>query len=58
VGAEIGAQVMERAFEALRAPVGRVGNPNLPVPYSPPLEAAVLPSVAKIEAAIVATLAK
>jgi pyruvate/2-oxoglutarate/acetoin dehydrogenase E1 component len=58
VGAEIGAQVMERAFEALRAPVGRVGNPNLPVPYSPPLEAAVLPSAAKIEAAITATLAK
>jgi pyruvate/2-oxoglutarate/acetoin dehydrogenase E1 component len=58
VGAEIGAQVMERAFEALRAPVGRVGNPNLPVPYSPPLEAAVLPSAAKIEAAIMATLAK
>jgi len=57
VGAEIGAQVMERAFEALRAPVGRVGNPNLPVPYSPPLEEAVLPSVATIEAAILATLA-
>ncbi len=58
VGAEIGAQVMERAFEALRAPVARVGNPNLPVPYSPPLEAAVLPSAAKIEAAIMATLAE
>jgi len=41
VGAEIGAQVMELAFEALRAPVGRVANPNLPVPYSPPLEKAV-----------------
>ncbi len=57
VGAEIGAQVMERAFDALRAPVGRVANPNLPVPYSPPLEEAVLPSVATIEAAILATLA-
>jgi pyruvate dehydrogenase E1 component beta subunit len=56
VGAEIGAQVMERAFEALRAPVGRVANPNLPVPYSPPLEKAVLPSVATIESAILATL--
>lgn len=56
VGAEIGAQVMELAFEALRAPVGRVANPNLPVPYSPPLEKAVLPSVATIEAAILATL--
>ena len=57
VGAEIGAQVMERAFGALRAPVARVANPNLPVPYSPPLEEAVLPSVATIEAAILTTLA-
>jgi pyruvate dehydrogenase E1 component beta subunit len=56
VGAEIGAQVMERAFEALQAPVRRVANPNLPVPYSPPLEEAVLPSVATIETAILATL--
>jgi pyruvate dehydrogenase E1 component beta subunit len=56
VGAEIGAQVMELAFEALRAPVGRVANPNLPVPYSPPLEEAVLPSVATLETAILATL--
>ncbi|MFV1962119.1 MAG: transketolase C-terminal domain-containing protein, partial [Acidimicrobiia bacterium] len=57
VGAEIGAQVMERAFGVLRAPVGRVANHNLPVPYSPPLEEAVLPSVTTIEAAILATLA-
>lgn len=57
VAAEIGAQVMERAFTALRAPVGRVANPNLPVPYSPTLEEAVLPSVAKIETALRATLA-
>jgi pyruvate/2-oxoglutarate/acetoin dehydrogenase E1 component len=56
VAAEIGAQVMERAFTALRAPVGRVANPNLPIPYSPPLEEAVLPSVAKIESAVLATL--
>jgi pyruvate dehydrogenase E1 component beta subunit len=56
VGAEIGAQVMERAFEALQAPVRRVANPNLPIPYSPPLEEAVLPSVATIETAILATL--
>jgi len=57
VGAEIGAQVMERAFEVLRAPVGRVSNPNLPIPYSPPREEAVLPSVATIEAAILVTMA-
>jgi pyruvate dehydrogenase E1 component beta subunit len=57
VGAEIGAQVMERAFEALKAPVRRVANPNLPVPYSPPLERAVLPSEEKIQEAIMCTLA-
>jgi hypothetical protein len=33
-----------------------VGNPNLPVPYSPVLEQAVLPSKEKIEAAILRTL--
>ncbi len=46
--AEIAAQVMERCFDALKGPVLRVANPNLPVPYSPPLEQAVLPSVEKI----------
>ena len=56
VGAEIGAQVMERAFDALKAPVQRVANPNLPVPYSRPLEQAVLPSGEKIEQAILRTL--
>lgn len=57
VGAEIAMQVVERAFEALKAPVQRVGNPNLPVPYSRPLERAVLPSQEKIEEAIRRTLA-
>jgi pyruvate dehydrogenase E1 component beta subunit len=56
VGAEIGAQVMERAFDALEAPVRRVANPNLPVPYSPPLERAVLPSEERIREAIMCTL--
>ena len=52
VGAEIGAQVMEAAFEALKGPVRRIGNPNLPIPYSPPLEKAVLPSVERIESVV------
>jgi pyruvate dehydrogenase E1 component beta subunit len=56
VGAEIAMQVVERAFSSLEAPPQRVGNPNLPVPYSPVLEAAVLPSKEKIEAAILRTL--
>jgi len=57
VGAEIGVQVVERAFDALKAPIQRVSNPNLPVPYSRPLERAVLPSKEKIEGAILHTLA-
>jgi pyruvate/2-oxoglutarate/acetoin dehydrogenase E1 component len=36
--------------------VRRVANPNLPVPYSPPLERAVLPSAEKIQEAILHTL--
>jgi pyruvate dehydrogenase E1 component beta subunit len=54
--AEIAIQVVERAFDALKAPVGRVANPNLPVPYSRPLERAVLPSKQSIERAILRTL--
>ena len=57
MGAEIAMQVVERAFASLRAAPERVGNPNLPVPYSPVLEAAVLPSKEKIEEAILRTLA-
>lgn len=57
VGAEIGMQVVERAFDALKAPIRRVSNPNLPVPYSRPLEQAVLPSREKIEKAVQQTLA-
>jgi pyruvate dehydrogenase E1 component beta subunit len=56
LGAEIAMQVMERAFSSLRAAPQRVGNPNLPVPYSPVLEAAVLPSKEKIAEAISRTL--
>jgi len=58
VAAEIAMQVMERAFEALQAPVQRVGNPNLPVPYSRPLERAVLPSQQKIEQAVLRALGR
>lgn len=52
VGSEIGFQVQAVAFEALHSPVVRVGNPNVPVPNAPNLRAAVLPSVAKIKAAV------
>lgn len=44
VAADISAQVGEAAFGSLRAPVQRVTGAACPVPFSPPLEDAYLPS--------------
>jgi 2-oxoisovalerate dehydrogenase E1 component len=52
VGAEIAAQVMARAFDDLDAPVARLNGAFTPVPYSPPLEAAVQPNPQTIAHAI------
>jgi 2-oxoisovalerate dehydrogenase E1 component beta subunit len=52
IGAEVAAVIAERAFEHLDAPVVRLAPPNVPVPFSPPLEDAFLPQVADIEAAV------
>ena len=38
VGSEISAVVAEEAIEYLRAPILRVGSPDTPVPFSPPLK--------------------
>ena len=43
VGAEIVAQIQERAFDALDGPILRVANPNVPIPFSRNLEAASIP---------------
>jgi 2-oxoisovalerate dehydrogenase E1 component beta subunit len=45
VGAEVAALVSEEAFEDLDAPVRRLTAPDVPIPFSPPLEQAVLPQV-------------
>ncbi len=50
--AEVATQVMERAFDFLDAPVVRVCGANAPVPYAEPLESAVIPGEAQIEAGI------
>jgi pyruvate/2-oxoglutarate/acetoin dehydrogenase E1 component len=42
LGAEINAQVADKAFDFLDAPPRRLGGPFSPVPYSPPLEQAWL----------------
>ena len=52
VGAEIGMQVMERGFDDLDAPVARLNGLHTPTPYSPSLEAAVVPNADTIERAI------
>jgi 2-oxoisovalerate dehydrogenase E1 component len=52
MGAEIAAQVMEQAFDDLDAPVRRVNGLHTPIPYSPPLEAALVPNNDQIVAAI------
>jgi len=43
-GAEIDARVGEQLFDELRTPVRRLGAPAVPMPFSPELEAALLPS--------------
>ena len=45
VAAEIAAVIAEEAFEDLDGPVVRVTTPDVPIPFSPPLERAVLPQV-------------
>ncbi len=45
VGAEVAAIVTEQAFEDLDAPVRRLTAPDVPIPFSPPLEQAVLPQL-------------
>ena len=49
IGESLAAVIQERAFEWLDAPVRILGALDTPVPYSPPLEEAFLPSEAEIE---------
>jgi 2-oxoisovalerate dehydrogenase E1 component beta subunit len=48
IGGELAAIIAEHAFEYLDAPVMRVASADTPVPYSPPLENAFLPGVARV----------
>ena len=56
VGAEIAARIGEELFGQLRAPVGRVGAYYSPVPFAKVLETEFVPTPARIEAAVRATL--
>jgi pyruvate dehydrogenase E1 component subunit beta len=51
VGAEIAARITEHAFDYLDAPVLRVSQKDVPMPYAANLEKLALPSVAEVVAA-------
>jgi 2-oxoisovalerate dehydrogenase E1 component len=57
-GAEIAAQVMERAFDDLDAPVRRVNGLFAPAPYSPSLYEPMVPNVPRIVQAVRELLAE
>ena len=51
VGGEVASLIAQRAFEYLDGPITRLAAPDVPAPYSPPLEDAYRPNKAKILAA-------
>jgi 2-oxoisovalerate dehydrogenase E1 component len=52
VGAEIAAQLVDQGFDDLDAPIRRLNGAFTPTPYSPTLEAAVVPTPESIAQAI------
>ena len=52
VGAEIAARLADEGFDDLDAPIRRLNGLHTPTPYSPPLEAAVVPNPGTIAQAI------
>jgi 2-oxoisovalerate dehydrogenase E1 component beta subunit len=51
-GAQVASLIAERAFEDLDGPIVRVATPDVPIPFSPPLEQAVLPQVDDVREAV------
>lgn len=52
MGAAIMERIYKRVFDDLDAPIGRVHSEDIPVPYGHYMEEAMLPSVAKVVAAV------
>jgi len=52
MGAEIAAQVVEKAFDYLDAPILRVTSADVPMPYARELEQAALPHAERIVEAV------
>jgi pyruvate/2-oxoglutarate/acetoin dehydrogenase E1 component len=50
-GAQVSSLIAEHGFEDLDGPVVRVATPDVPIPFSPPLEQAVLPGVERVREA-------
>ena len=57
-GAEVAARIADEGFDDLDAPIRRLNGRHTPTPYSPPLEAAVVPDVDAIVRAIRELLAE
>ncbi|MBL6935230.1 MAG: pyruvate dehydrogenase complex E1 component subunit beta [Alphaproteobacteria bacterium] len=57
IGAEIAALVMDRCFDDLDAPVGRVTGEDVPMPYADNLEKLAIPDAARVAAAVRAVCA-
>src|SRR5207244_4923078 len=51
-GAELAAQLAEHAFAYLDAPIARVATADVPSPCADPLFAAIMPTTAKVRAAL------
>ncbi len=58
VTAEIASVIQENAFFDLEAPVKRMGAMHVPIPFSPPLEDATVPTEKKVAEAALALLGK
>jgi pyruvate/2-oxoglutarate/acetoin dehydrogenase E1 component len=58
LGAEVAACVADAGFNDLDAPIRRLNGAFAPVPYSPPLEKALVPDVADIVRAVRALVAE
>jgi 2-oxoisovalerate dehydrogenase E1 component len=52
IGAEIAARLIDQGFDDLDAPIRRLNGAHTPTPYSPSLEAAVVPNAETIAQAI------
>jgi pyruvate/2-oxoglutarate/acetoin dehydrogenase E1 component len=57
-GAEIAACITEHTFGRLHAPVVRVGAPQTPMPFSPPLESACIPDPERVAMAVRRVMAR